>query len=378
MRFRLILVVLCSYLPITVICQKNGLFESKPNCTIVFFREAEAEHVVYLKQRGIGKIDSTITLNGIAYFYIPYREFDAYSINIKDKPLYFEWIFPDSSGSNILIEIYDFDRLRTFVDAGVRQDQWQEGLVELYQRFTTYMGEKDSPGFQGELDELRRRHENAIFEIFKFHFILDETVGYSLIANFINSLRSIDASPELVSKLLELIRNPSQEEFIKDPYVQDIYSQLDRLNETKVGLKYLAFSIIGSELDTIHTLDYTGKYMLLDFWASWCSPCIKKNNEILLNINEFEERDIQIIGVFIDHWRQRYKQELVYESQEYLTMFPWEQGLLFANITTESIFDFYQFYAVPRTFLISPEGIILAINPVSVEDVLTIVDNSKN
>jgi len=95
---------------------------------------------------------------------------------------------------------------------------------------------------------------------------------------------------------------------------------------------------------TVHLASYRGKVVLLNFWASWCAPCIQELPSLL----EFhrEHPDVQIIGVSIDEDEENYKQFLTQRHVDFLTVWDPKQ-------TTPPK---YGVTGWPETFLIDRQG----------------------
>jgi thiol-disulfide isomerase/thioredoxin len=98
-----------------------------------------------------------------------------------------------------------------------------------------------------------------------------------------------------------------------------------------------------------------GKYVLVDFWASWCAPCRAENPHLLKAYNQLKDKNFEIVGISLDEtkgaWLRAVKQDGM----------PWIQVSDVKGFKTEIAVK-YGITAIPQNFLISPEGIIIAKN----------------
>ena len=60
------------------------------------------------------------------------------------------------------------------------------------------------------------------------------------------------------------------------------------------------FSLLNLENKQVHLSDFKGKYVLLDFWATWCNPCIKEIPNLVNIKEEFKDKPFEIISICID------------------------------------------------------------------------------
>ena len=103
--------------------------------------------------------------------------------------------------------------------------------------------------------------------------------------------------------------------------------------------------------------DFKGKYVLLDFWASWCRPCRDKAKEIKAIYPQLQKRGIVMCGINLDE-----KKEQWVKATE-------EDGIMWTNTSELKPFNdnvisqAYKIRQIPALFLVSPSGEIIKQNP---------------
>lgn len=98
-----------------------------------------------------------------------------------------------------------------------------------------------------------------------------------------------------------------------------------------------------------------GKYVLIDFWASWCVPCRKENPGLKKTYAEFKDRNFQILAVSIDSDKYKWLEAIKQDDLQWLHV----SDLLGAK---NAVINSYGVRTIPQNVLIDPKGIIVAKN----------------
>jgi thiol-disulfide isomerase/thioredoxin len=121
------------------------------------------------------------------------------------------------------------------------------------------------------------------------------------------------------------------------------------------GKQAPAFTLTDKNGKNISLSDYKGKYLLLDFWGSWCNPCRRSHPHLVELYNKYKGKNFDIIGLanerdtIGERWRQAIKDDKL----------TWKQANLTANKTGKAVLNSYNVNAFPTKFLIDPKGEIM-------------------
>lgn len=141
------------------------------------------------------------------------------------------------------------------------------------------------------------------------------------------------------------------------PIYKKIAENIDILEKTSVGNMFTNFSMEDSDGNMVSLSDYVGKgrYVLMDFWASWCAPCRAEMPNVIEAYKKYGGKELEIIGVSLDS-----KKEAWLKAIEELKL-PWIQ---LSDLKGWDCIGSkkYGVTGVPATVLFDKEGRIIARN----------------
>lgn len=134
---------------------------------------------------------------------------------------------------------------------------------------------------------------------------------------------------------------------------KEIDERIVILNKLEPGKPALAFTQADVDGKPVTLDSYKGRYVLLEFWASWCGPCRAENPNLLAQKKLYGDKGFNILGVSLDKSKAPWVQAI---EKDGLT---WTQ-VSDLNGWNNAVAVMYGIKAVPANFLIDPSGTIIA------------------
>ena len=119
-----------------------------------------------------------------------------------------------------------------------------------------------------------------------------------------------------------------------------------------IGKPALDFQVTDLKGEKLSLKQYRGQVVLLDFWATWCSPCIAEIPNVKKTYEKYKDQKFQIIGISLDRSMEPLKAYV--EKEELGWLHYWDQ--------TSKVSSIYKVQAIPSTFLIDGTGVIRKAN----------------
>lgn len=124
---------------------------------------------------------------------------------------------------------------------------------------------------------------------------------------------------------------------------------------TAVGAVAPNFTMNNTKGEPVSLSSFRGKYVLVDFWASWCEYCRAENPNVVKAYNEYKNKNFTVLGVSLDNSRDGW-----------LTAIR-QDDLPFTEVSdlrgwSNNAAQLYNVYSIPANFLIGPDGKIVAKN----------------
>ncbi|MCK5822654.1 MAG: AhpC/TSA family protein [Bacteroidales bacterium] len=298
-------------------------------------------------------IDTAEIKNGVFAFSGKVNDPELYLIKIGNKtdllPFFVEnseisvKINPDSIGDAV-IEGSQSQKVFHSFSKGVEKYQKKENNIYAQYQNIRKTASKEM------LDDLEKLYD-SIYEqqqVFVKDFVLENNnsvvSAYIILRHLIYQL-DVDSLQKITNSLDPLLS--------ESKYVKKLYQRIELLRTVAIGQPAPEITLNDTAGNPISLSAFKGKYVLIDFWSSWCSPCRDENPNIVKAYKTFNSKGFEVFGVSLDTKKEN-----------------WEKAIKDDGLTWTQVSDLkgwkcaagklYAVNSIPHSVLIDKQGIILA------------------
>ncbi len=199
---------------------------------------------------------------------------------------------------------------------------------------------------QAEYQAMDKEVKTSLQQFIKTHS-KSAVSGFAIYYNYQNATVAVEELEVVVALLDKSILNTKYGKLAQEKLIQ--------MRGTMIGYTALNFSQADANGKMVKLTDFKGKYVLLDFWASWCGPCRAENPNVVNAYNKYKEKGFTILGVSFDQNKEK-----------------WLQAVAADNLAWTHVCDLkgwgndaaklYGVSSIPQNYLLDKNGKILAKN----------------
>lgn len=228
------------------------------------------------------------------------------------------------------------------------QQQMQQAMPQLEQRYTraAQAGRQDSmqiiqrkaEALQGqgqrEVARLVRQNPNSVVSAFVLSTVLNPDDNFALADSVANQLKASQPNSR---------------------YTKALVARLEPLRATALGTTAPEISLAAPDGKALPLTSLRGKYVLIDFWASWCGPCRRENPNVVKAYNKYKGKGFEIYGVSFDQDRAKWLKAIEAD------------GLIWKHVSDlkgweSAAGQTYGIKSIPASILLDPQGRIIGKN----------------
>ncbi|HSJ66334.1 MAG TPA: TlpA disulfide reductase family protein [Anditalea sp.] len=321
----------------------RGDLDNHPEGYVVLsqYKDNTTEVIDTLEVGNNGKFEYTLSLESPGFYDLSLMNQEQVRLALYDQDVKVKYDFskdekPSISGSKDTDELKKVDQLAV---------DYQEEINQLNSEYYEAMNSKDQ-------DKIKNIQERAMglesAQAGKVKAVINDMDGSFSALAAIGML-----NPRTDFQFLDSLIIALDERYPNTKTIVNVKQQLDEMRALSVGQPAPEISLPNPDGQTVNLSDLRGNYVLIDFWAAWCKPCREENPNVVRLYNKYNDKGFEVFGVSLDRTREAWLRGIE------------EDGLVWTQVSDLQYFnsaaaDTYQINAIPATYLIDPDGKIIA------------------
>ncbi|MHA7110992.1 redoxin family protein [Sunxiuqinia elliptica] len=207
----------------------------------------------------------------------------------------------------------------------------------------------------GNEDEVKRiqfdaKATNDNMAVFAKNFVRENNT--SVVAPFI-LLTQLSQQLEYVD--LKELYDLFPAELAESLYMKELTKMIETRGRSAVGVQAPEFTMNDVDGTPVSLSSFKGKYLLIDFWASWCGPCRRENPNVVEAYQKYKDKGFDILGVSLDRDKSAWLKGI---EEDQLTWTHVSDLKYWQN----EVAQLYGVSAIPHSVLLDKDGKIIAKN----------------
>lgn len=218
----------------------------------------------------------------------------------------------------------------------------------LYQEYVKAQTTQDAAAMQRIQDDFVKVQDKAKQFATRFSISNNESVVSPFLGIMYLSEEGNDVAMKQVYDTLSVA--------VKESYFgKKLGDAVKAAQSTSIGAVAPVFTLPDVNGKPVSLSAYKGKYVLVDFWASWCGPCRQENPNVVKAYNTFKDKGFDVLGVSLDQKKEDWQQAIDKDKLAWTHV----SDLKYWNNEAAKL---YGIQAIPASFLLDKEGKIIGKN----------------